>query len=77
MPCISINCKHGPYEIITDGVNGFLVTPNDTEEFAKKLLEVMKNDELRRTFSNNAQKDLYKFDINNIIDQWIEMLQTI
>lgn len=77
LPCISFNCKHGPSEIITDGVNGFLVTPNDTEEFAKKLLEVMKNDELRRTFSNNAQKDLYKFDINNIIDQWIEMLQTI
>ena len=77
LPCVSFNCKHGPSEIITDGVNGYLVTPNDTGEFAEKLLKLMKNDELRQFFSDNAQKDLYKFDINFVIDQWIEMLDSI
>lgn len=77
LPCVSFNCKHGPSEIITDRVNGFLVTPNDIDEFANKLSELMENDELRQVFSDNAQKDLYKFDIDYIIEQWIKMLETI
>lgn len=77
LPCVSFNCKHGPSEIIADGVNGFLVTPNDTDEFALKLLRLMKDNELRQTFSNQAQKDLYKYEIDYVIKQWIKMLKTI
>ena len=77
LPCVSFNCKHGPSEIITDGVNGFLVTPNDTDEFAEKLSALMRNYKLRKRFSDNAQKDLYKFDIDYIISQWVAMLESI
>ena len=77
LPCVSFNCKHGPSEIITDGVNGFLVTPNDTDEFALKLCQLMKDDELRQSFADQAQKDLYRFDIDHVIEQWIKMLKTI
>lgn len=77
LPCVSFNCKHGPSEIISDGVNGFLVTPNDTNEFADKLLKLMKNYKLREFFSGNSQKDLYKFDIDYIISQWVIMLESI
>ena len=77
LPCVSFNCKHGPSEIITEGVNGFLIKPNDIDEFADKLLMLIKNKELRQSFSNNSQKDLYKFDIEYIINQWVEMLKSI
>lgn len=77
LPCVSFNCKHGPSEIITDGINGFLVTPNDTDDLAKKLLRLMKDDKLRQSFSEQAQKDLYKFDIDYVINQWIRMLEAI
>lgn len=77
LPCVSFNCKHGPSEIITDGVNGYLVTLNDTDEFASKLLKLMKDDTLRQTFADQAQKDLYKFDIDYVIEQWLKMLNTI
>ena len=77
LPCVSFNCKHGPSEIVTDGVNGFLVTPNNIEEFSAKLLELMKDDKLRQSFSDQSQKDLNKFDIEYIIEQWIKMLKEI
>ena len=77
LPCVSYNCKHGPSEIITDGVNGFLVTPNDINEFADKLLKLMKNYNLRVFFSSNSQKDLYKYNIDYIISQWVIMLESI
>lgn len=77
LPCVSFNCKHGPSEIISDGVNGFLITPDDIDEFATKLLLLMKDYDLRKSFSDKSQKDLYKYDIHYIINQWVEMLETI
>lgn len=77
LPCISFNCKHGPAEIITDGVNGYLIEPGDTDEFADKLLKLMTDYKLRKTFSDNARKDLYRFDVDSVIDQWVEMLESI
>ena len=77
LPCISFNCKHGPSEIITDGVNGFLVEPGDLNGFADKLLKLITDYELRKTFSDNAQKDLYRFDVDYVVDQWVEMLESI
>ncbi len=77
LPCISFNCKHGPSEIITDGVNGFLIEPGDMDGFADKLLKLMTDYELRKSFSDNARKDLYRFDMDSVIEQWVEMLESI
>ena len=77
LPCISFNCKCGPSEIIDDGVNGLLVSPENTEEFAEKLLLLMQNEELRRSFSANAQKDLYRFDSEKVVGEWIALFDSL
>ena len=61
LPCVSFGCKQGPSEIIGDGVNGFLVEPNNVDEFAKKLFTLMQDKALREKFSQNSHKDLYRF----------------
>ena len=70
LPCVSFDCENGPREIIQDGLNGFLVQPNDTNEFADKLLCLIKNNELRKSFASNSQSQLYKFKTENIINEW-------
>lgn len=77
LPIISFNCKEGPAEIIDDGVNGFLVDPEDVNDFAEKLLKLMLNDNLRISFSKNSQKDLYRFNLDNITNKWVEVLNEI
>lgn len=37
VPVISTKCPHGPADIITDGVNGILVEPNDEEMLSGKM----------------------------------------
>lgn len=77
IPCVSFNCKVGPKEIIDDGVNGILVPSENTGIFAKKLLLLMRDDELRHRYSSNAHKDLYKFSKSEIVGQWKALIETI
>ena len=77
LPCISFDCKNGPREIIDDKINGFLVEANNTEAFAEKLLCLIKNKELRETFSCNSQNRLHQFNTKNIIDEWDKLINEL
>ena len=46
VPVVASNVEGVP-EIIEDGVNGFLVSPNDVAELSKKLLYAISNRALR------------------------------
>ena len=77
LPCISFDCKNGPREIIEDGVNGFLVKANDINQFAEKLLCLIQDKELRKSFSCNSQNQLHKFNTENILDEWVALIEEI
>ena len=77
LPCVSFDCKHGPSEIIDNGVNGFLVPQEDVDMLAHKLSVLIADESLRKDFSDKSQKDLYRFEINNIINQWEKLLLSI
>ena len=62
LPIVSFRCPTGPSEIVEDGINGFLIDCYDTGQMSEKLLELMKNDDLRQSFSEHAQDNMDKFD---------------
>ena len=51
----------GSNEIIKDGFNGFLVTPNDHKELADKLEEIISNKDLRNEMKKNALVNTNRF----------------
>lgn len=77
LPIVSFRCPTGPSEIVEDGVNGYLIDCYDTDKMSEKLLELMKNDDLRQSFSDHAKDTMDKFDKNKIFNQWIELIETI
>lgn len=48
----------GPVEIITNGVDGILVTPGDTDGHAAALMEIFHNKEYAKLLGNNAAKTI-------------------
>lgn len=74
LPCISFDCPEGPADIINDGVNGFLITPNDIESFSEKLLLLMKDEKMREDFGNKAFENSLKFSTAEIAKKWFELL---
>lgn len=75
LPIVAFDCKTGPNEIITDSENGFLVEPENVEQFAQKLMILMKNDELRAEMGLKAYESSKRFCIDKIVEQWVELIE--
>ena len=45
-----------PKEIITDGVNGYLVSPESSEKFAEKIIDLLSDVELRKKIGNRGRE---------------------
>ena len=77
LPIVSFRCPTGPNEIVADGINGFLIDCYDTDKMSEKLLELMKDEDLRQSFSEHAKDNMDKFDKNKILNQWIDLIEEI
>ena len=75
LPIVSFKCPTGPSEIILDGENGYLIENFDVKQMSQKIIELIRNDELRLRFSRNAMLDTDKFNKKRIIEQWIELIE--
>ena len=75
LPIVSFDCPTGPSEIILDGENGYLIKNFDVKQMSQKIIELIRNDELRLRFSRNAMLDTDKFNKKRIIEQWIELIE--
>lgn len=55
VPAIVSNCGGNP-EVVTDGLNGYVVNGQNSEEFAEKIIKLLDDDELYKKMSENAVK---------------------
>ncbi len=56
LPVITANGFQGPeFYYLINGYNGFVVPNNDLSELKKKILHLLKNDDIRLEFSKNAR----------------------
>lgn len=77
LPIVSFDCPTGPSEIIRNNVNGYLVKANDIKEMSNKVNSVLQDDKKLKEFSDKAELDIDKFNINSIIDKWTSLLVSI
>lgn len=74
IPVVSFDCKAGPKDIVIHGQNGFLVQTGDVDKMAKRLAQLMKNQELREQMGAQAKKDCSRFQIDPILEKWDRLL---
>lgn len=77
VPVVSYDCHCGPNEIITDGYDGYLVEQENTEQFAEKLISLMKDDKHRKQMGRNAYISAHRFCMDAILPQWVDMIETL
>lgn len=77
LPIVSFDCVTGPREVITDGVDGFLVDCYNKESMAERISDLIEDSALRKRMSDNSQANLGKFSKQKILNQWIELIENI
>lgn len=61
--------NRGHCEIINHGKNGFLVEQEDYEKMAEYVIQLYENKELRRRVTDQAQKDISKYEVQNVLNE--------
>lgn len=76
---LSVVCSKyadGVYDLLEDGVNGFVVDPYDAEQFAKVIEDVLTNDKLRGAMQNSSSKIVDKFRFENVAKGYMEAIES-
>ena len=72
---ISSDCKAGPSDLITDGVDGYLVPVDDAGALAARIGELMRDAALRERLGAAAQRVRARFSATQIIPEWVAALE--
>lgn len=64
-------------EIVDDGVEGYLVPPDDPETLADRLGKILGDRELQSRMSENALLRFQEFEQHNVIDDQVDWLESI
>lgn len=73
VPVVSF-ATSGPSEIISDGVDGFLIEQYDIAAFAERILYLINNQEERFKMGKNAAKKANHYSKENIRKMWLDLL---
>jgi len=74
-PVVSFDCFTGPNEIIIHHHNGLLVEDQNIEKLADAMNLMVEDQKLYQFCKQNATSSIQKFSIENIGQQWLDLLQ--
>lgn len=77
VPMVSFDIDYGPAEVITDGVDGYVVPQNDYEALAERSIELLGDDAKRAEFGKAGQENIQRFNLEPMAERWRALLQQI
>ncbi len=77
IPPVAFACNSGPREIITDDVNGLLVTPEDIRQLAGKICFLIENETIRKEMGKRARERAKDFRIEKIAAEWDALFKDV
>ncbi|MDF2865551.1 MAG: hypothetical protein K0R72_360 [Clostridia bacterium] len=75
LPVVSFDIDAGPREIITDGLNGYLIENRNCDEMASKILSLMDNSKVRKEMGSNAKLSVDRYYSSSIVKKWLEIIK--
>lgn len=67
---ISLDCQHGPRELLDDGRAGLLVSPCTAEALAAAMEQALTDQEFVQEKIRNASSALVKYDTSAVVSRW-------
>jgi glycosyltransferase involved in cell wall biosynthesis len=77
LPLVAFDAPCGPKDIITDGVNGFLVETGNIEKLAEKMILLIESEETRKYMGKEAKRMAINYQEDRIMERWIHLLEKL
>ena len=77
LPVVAFDCPYGPTDIITDGVDGFLINNRDIDTFADKVCLLIEDEELRRRMGQNGIVSSQRYRADLIMPMWKKLFEDL
>lgn len=77
LPVISYDSPTGPKHILTNNKDSFLVPYKNLDIFVNKLKELMQNENLRYQMGREGRKNVQRFTIEIVMQQWKDLLTSL
>ncbi|MEA2421056.1 MAG: hypothetical protein QOF55_155 [Thermoleophilaceae bacterium] len=74
MPVVSFDCPTGPREIVRERENGLLVPHQDVPALAAGIIEMIEDEELRRTCGAGARETAEAYSLEVVGARWARLL---
>lgn len=77
MPVVAFDCPYGPAEIITDGVDGYIIKNRNLMEFANRVCQFIEDVNMRVRMGNAGIQSSQRYRAAIIMPQWINLFEKI
>ncbi len=77
VPCISFDCPSGPRDIISNGMDGFLVENQNKDAFEESIVKLINDEILRKEMGRTAKLKVTKYLPENIMKLWQDMFNEL
>ncbi|MFA6760570.1 MAG: glycosyltransferase [Sulfuricurvum sp.] len=75
-PCVAYGIKYGLEEIIEDGKSGFVVRDGDSDEFARRVVELLSSEVLHEQLSSYASLDVaHRYSVTKCFKRWSDLYE--
>lgn len=73
LPVVAFDCPYGPADIITDGIDGFIIRDRSIEEFVDKVCLLIENEDLRCKMGRAGVLSSQRYTDKIIMSQWLQL----
>lgn len=77
LPVISYDCPTGPRDVISDGVDGYVVPDGDEDALAGRMLELMDDREARERLAAAARAKAADYDVAVLAERWERLFEEL
>lgn len=74
---VAFDCPYGPEEIISDGVDGFLIRNRSIEDYVDKVCLLMEDEELRRRMGQKGVQSAQRYEASQVMPHWIVLFEQL
>ena len=77
LPVVAFDCPRGPRELVSDGVNGFVVADGELAPYAAALSKVMNDQALRARLQAGAFETAERYSVRVVAEQWRDLIKEL